>query len=422
MEKKMSVEVICKRVAGLDVHKKIIVGTVLLENQTGKLYEEIKEFGTMSEDLSMLCQWLANHKVELTVMESTGVYWKSIYAALEQAGLNAQVVNARHAKQVPGRKTDIKDSQWLASLARFGLVKGSFIPDQSLRDLRLLTRYRFKLQRMIASEKNRLHKIVDAAGIRLGAVVSDIYGVTAQNILKGLIKGESVETLLSYVKGALKKKREELRKALQQPLPSTHRFLLVSILDHIETMEKQRYELDIEIQKAMRPYQKYWDILQTIPGIDRWGAAALIAECGVDMKRFGTQEQFCSWAGMCPGNNESAGKRKSGKTRKGNNFLRTILCEISNAAIRTKSQFKDKYKTLIVRRGYKRTFVAIGHKLLRVIWSLFMAEKPYQDPGINYEGLVVQRNASRWLKALTKYGYAMAPTKSSALKPSSVTA
>lgn len=208
---------------------------------------------------------------------------KSIYAALEKAGLNAQVVNARHAKQVPGRKTDIKDSQWLATLARFGLVKGSFIPDQSLRDLRLLIRYRFKLQRMISSEKNRLHKIVDAAGLRLGAVVSDIYGVSAQNILRGLIKGESIEVLLSYVKGPLKKKREELKKALQQPLPTTHRFLLASILDHIETMENQRYELDIQIQKAMKPYQQYWDILQTIPGIDRWAGAALIAECGVEM-------------------------------------------------------------------------------------------------------------------------------------------
>lgn len=187
-------------------------------------------------------------------------------------------------------------------------------------------------------------------------------------------------------------------------------------------MEVQRYELDLQIQKAMKPYQKYWDILQTIPGIDRWAAAALIAECGVDMSRFGTQEQFCSWAGMCPGNNESAGKCKSGRTRKGNNFLRTILCEIANAAIKTKSQFKDKYKTLIVRRGYKRTIVAIGHKLLRVIWSLFVAEKPYQDPGINYEGFVVQRNASRWLKALTKYGYTMAPTKRNSLKYSPATA
>lgn len=413
----MTVDAICKRVAGLDVHKKIIVGTLLIEDEQGNLHEQTQDFGTTPQDLESLCHWLSFHAIELTVMESTGVYWKSVYAALEQAGLNAQVVNARHVKQVPGRKTDVKDSQWLASLARCGLLKGSFIPDKTLRELRLLTRYRIKLQRMIASEKNRLHKVVDTAGIRLGAVVSEISGVTAQRILKGLIRGEDVEKLLSYATGKLKKKKEDLRKILSYPLPSTHRFLLTSILDHIEAMEKQRDSLDAQIHQAMEPYQEYWDILQTLPGVDVWGAAALIAECGVDMKRFGSVEQFCSWTGMCPGNHESAGKRKSGKTRKGNAFLKAILCEIANAAIRTKSQFKDKYKALVIRRGYKRTIVAIGHKLLRVIWTLFVTKQPYRDPGINYEGLVVQRNASRWLKALTKYGYRLESRRSVNFNP-----
>ena len=217
--------------------------------------------------------------------------------------------------------------------------------------------------------------------------------------------------MLFYAQGPLKKKVGELRKALQQPLSPAHRFLLASILDHIEIMERKRDALDTQIHEAMKPYQEYWDILQTIPGIDQWSAAAFIAECGVDMNRFGSVEQFCSWTGMCPGNNESAGKRKSGKTRKGNNFLRTILCEIAKGAIKTKSQFKDKYKALVIRRGYKRTIVAIGHKLLRGVWNLFTAKKPYRDPGIDYEGLIVQRNAPRWIKALTKHGYRMAPAR-----------
>lgn len=399
------VEAIVKRVSGLDVHKKLVVATVLLEQADGQLKEETREFGTLPEDLKTLAQWLSSFEVELTVMESTGIYWKNIYGVLEKNHLKAHVVNAWHIKKVPGRKTDVTDSQWLATLGRFGLLKGSFIPEAPLRELRLVTRYRTKLQRTIASEKNRLHKVLDTVGICLGNIVSDICGVSSQAIITGLIDGEAVDTILGKLKGVVRRKENQLRQILTQPLPDTHRFLLKQILDHIEYMEKERDLLDNQIANAMEPYKEYWQLLQTIPGVNICSAAALIAECGVDMERFGSMDEFCSWAGMCPGNNESAGKRKSGKRRKGNQAVRSLLCEIANAAIKTKSQFKDKYKTLVIRRGHKRSVVAIGHKILRVMCCVFTHKKYYKDPGINYEKLVVERNAPRWLRSLQKYAY-----------------
>jgi transposase len=392
-------------VAGLDVHKKIIVATILKAEEDGSMKEESREFSTLPDSLNEMVLWLQSYQVELTVMESTGVYWKNVYVILEKNNLHSQVVNAWHAKQVPGRKTDLKDSQWLAQLARFGLLKGSFIPEQQLQELRLLTRYRFKLQKNIASESNRMHKILDDAGVRLGIVLSSLKGVNAQMILNQFIDGVDVETILSQIKGSVKKKINELRQLLNIPLSDTHKFLLKEIRKHIDYMECQRGMLDQKIYQAMASYQIYWEILQTLPGMDLWSAAAFIAECGVNMEAFGSSDKFCSWAGMTPGNNESAGKRKSGKTPKGNSFVRTLLCEVSNAAIKTKSQFKEKYKTLTIRRGHRRSVVAIGHKMLRIIYYLFTEKKGYRDPGIDYQGLVVERNASRWLRALHKYGY-----------------
>lgn len=402
----MTINAICKRVAGLDVHKKMIVATVLLEESEGQLFEETCEFGTLPRDLAALEAWLSSHQIELTVMESTGVYWKDIHAVLEKAHLNVLIVNAKHIKQVPGRKTDVTDSQWLASLARCGLLKGSFIPEEPLRELRLLTRYRVKLQRMIASEKNRLHKTLDASGLRLGVIVSDLSGISARAVINGLIHQEDAEVIFSQLRGVVKKKKELLAQLIEKPLSAAQRFLLQRILSHMQAMEEEREAIDAMIRELAKPYMDYCHILETIPGIDFISAVTLVAEFGVDMKQFGSQAtQFCSWAGMCPGNNESAGKRKSGKTRKANTYVRSMLCEISHAAIKTKSQFKDKYQTLVIRKGHKKAIVAIGHKILRVIFNLFTQKKHYQDPGIDYGELVVSRNASRWLKALTLYGF-----------------
>jgi len=398
-------EPIVQRAAGLDVHKMVIVGTVLVEEDDGHLNQETMEFKTFKSGRRQMCQWLKDHGVELVVMESTGIFWKSVYSSLERAQIKTYVVNARHIKNVPGRKTDVSDSQWLAILARMGLLKPSFIPPQDLRELRNITRQRMKLNGMLAAEKNRLGKILDDAGIRLSGVVTDIDGKSAQDIINGLIDGASIEEMLDCIKGRLKSKTEQLRDCLDEDLSQRHIFVLNQIRDHIQFLKSQIRQFDEYLFAAMSPYQKEWEILQTLPGVDKIAAAILIIEIGTDMDQFGSAECLSSWAGMCPGNNESAGKRKSGRTRKGNSFIRSILCEIVNAARRTASQFKGKYDSLVIRRGHKRTIIALGHKMLRVIFTMLKHNKPYHDPDINYEEMMVSRNAPRWLQALKKFGY-----------------
>jgi transposase len=397
-------EAIVQRSAGLDVHKKVIVVTILLEQSDGSVREETREYGTTYKSCEGLANWLLSNAIQLSVMESTGIYWKNIYAALEKAGLRVSVVNARHVKQVPGRKTDVKDSQWLARLARYGLVKGSFIPPKDLRELRIIARYRTKLVGMLTGEKNRLHKTLDDAGVRLGNVVSDISGVTATEIITGLVEGKPMSELLACTRGALKKKKDELQAELEGELSARHKFLLKKIHTHITYLQNELKELDNYIFAAMQPYQKQWEILQTIPGLDAVSAALLLIEIGVDMQQFGSREQFCSWAGMCPGNNESGGKKKSGKTLKGSKQLRYILCEAAHAASKTECQFQHKYKSIMIRRGHKKAIVAVGHKMLRVIFNRLKVGEVYHDPKVNYEELVVKKNASRWIRMLQKYG------------------
>lgn len=391
--------------AGLDVHSKIIVVTLLQEEKDGNIKETVKEFSTFPEQLTLLASWLKSEAVELAVLESTGVYWKGVFEALEANAVKAYVVNARKVKQIPGKKTDISDSKWLATLARYGLVKGSFIPEKELRHLRLITRYRMKLKGNMASEVNRLHKILTDTGIILGLVFSDIQCASAMSVVNGIIKGEAIGHLLTKLQGRSRTKAQELKAALAKPISETHRFLLKTIKDHIDYLTKQCEILDKEIFAAMESYKKQWEILQTIPGIDKVAAAIIIAEIGINMESWETSEKFCSWAGMAPGNNESAGKRKPCKTVKGAPFLRKILCEVANAATRTTSQFKSYYKALQIRRGHKRSIIAAGHKILRVIYKLFSGGTAYVDPEVDYEALMVKRNAPRWLQCLSKYGY-----------------
>jgi transposase len=396
---------IFKNVAGLDVHKMVVVGTVLVEQEDGSIKHETRQFGTFKRDRRQMCQWLRDNGVELVAIESTGIYWKSIYATLEREQILAYVVNARHVKNVPGRKTDVSDSHWLASLLRVGLLKPSFIPTVDFRELRMISRHRAKLCAVMAAEKNRLGKVLDDAGIRLSGVATDIDGVSAQEIIEGIIEGKPIDELIACARGKLKAKTDELRACLDEDLSERHKFLLRELQKHIQFLKSEIAGIDNYLFAAMSPYQKQWEILQTIPGVDQVAAMVLIIEIGIEMEKFGSAEQLSSWAGMCPGNNESAGKRKSGKTRKGNQAIRRILCEIANAARRTKSQFKAKYESLVIRRGHKRSIIAIGHKILRIVFVMLKNIKPYYDPGINYEELIVDRNAPRWLKALKKYGY-----------------
>jgi transposase len=387
--------------AGLDVHRRQVVCTVARDNE-----RITREYPTFSRNLKELARWLQQEKVELAVMESTGIYWKSVFACLEEGGIEGRVVNARHVKQVPGRKTDVQDSEWLSELARFGLLRSNFIPPKDLRELRLLTRYRRKLSAMISGEKNRLHKILDDAGIRLGCVVSDIDGVSARAMVEALIKGGyTPEQIAQNALGQLRKKTDALQLALEGEISDRHRLVLQKILNHVKWLDRQITLIDGQIVAAMRPYQEEWKLLQTIPGLDVVSAAMLVAEIGVDMSRFGSSERLCSWAGSCPGNHESAGKRKSGRSRKANPYVRSLLCEAANSARKTQSQFQGLYKGLVIRRGHKRAVMAVGHKILRIVYTLLLRKEPYRDPEIDYEALVVHRNAPRWLAALEKYGY-----------------
>jgi transposase len=339
------------------------------------------------------------------VMESTGIYWKSPYAALESVGIRATVVNARHAKQVPGRKTDVGDAQWLATLARAGLLRGSFVPPAKLRELRVISRQRQKLVSLLAAEKNRMHKVLTDAGIRLGVVVSDIHGQSARAMIKGILDGLAPDEVLNLASRRLKASREELYDALQGELTASHVFVLDELLRHIEELEARIARFDARLLAELASEHNALALLQTLPGVDAIGAAMLLVEIGSDMSVFGTPDRLASWVGMCPGNNESAGKRKSGRIRKGNPYVRRLLCEFAHAASRTRSAFQSKFQSLIVRRGYKRAIVALAHKMLRTLFFMLKRGEYYRDSATNYEQLSVQRNASRWIKALTRFGF-----------------
>jgi len=391
--------------AGIDVHRMLHVVTVLIEQDDGTVRKEQRQFGGFKRDKRAMATWLTSLGVQLVVMESTGIYWKSPYAFLEQAGITTWVVNAHHVKHVPGRKTDMADSEWLAVLGRFGLVRGSFIPPQDLRELRLVSRYRRKLASTLAAEKNRLHKTLDDAGITLGAIVADIDGVSARRMIEGLIAGQDPAALAGLGLGKLRDKQDDLALALDGELSLRHRFVLQQLDAHIRFLEQRLTDIDQTLFHAMQPYDWAWRLLQTLPGIDQLAACLILIEIGDDLSHFGSADRFASWAAVCPGNHESAGKRKTGKTRKGNAVIRSILCECANAARRTKSVFADKYRSLVVRRGHKKTIVALAHKLIRTIFFLLTRRQPYRDSGFDYAAANVAKNAPRWIKALKKYGH-----------------
>jgi transposase len=383
----------------------MVVCTVLKKSEQEEPQKEVREYPTFRQDLINLAKWLKEMKVELAVMEGTGVYWKCVYEALEDEEITTYLVNACHVKNVPGRKTDVKDSEWLAELARCGLLRASFIPPRDFRELRILTRYRKKLVGYLSGEKNRLHKILDDCGVKLGCIVSDIDGVSAKNMITALIAAKSPEQIAGLALGTLRKKKDKILSSLQGRVSDRHRFLLQQIQKHMEFLQDEIQEIDSQIVAAMKPYQEEWQLLQTIPGIDEMSAAMLLAEIANDMSQFRSQEHLCSWAGICPGNNESAGKKKSAHTRKANKYLKSLLCEIAHCAAKTGSQFKGMYQSFAVRRGSKRAIVAVAHKLLKIIFVMLVKKVPYKDPEINYQELMVKRNAPRWLKSLEKFGY-----------------
>ncbi len=401
----MELTALHKRVIGLDVHQAQITACALIEQADGTTRIEQRQFGAFKRDRHALAEWATALRPDAVVMESTGIYWKSPYAALEAAGIRAQVVNARHVKNVPGRKTDVGDAQWLATLARAGLLRGSFIPPAKLRELRLIARQRQKLVGQLASEKNRLHKILTDGGIRLGGVVSDIHGQSARAMVKALIEGQPPHAVLQFASRRLKASREELFDALQGELTASHRFVLDELMRHIEEIDARIARFDARLLDGLADERNVLALLQTLPGVDLIGAAMLLVEIGTDMDAFGSADRLASWVGVCPGNHESAGKRKSGRVRKGNPYVRRLLGEFAHAASKTTSVFKSKFQSLIVRRGHKRSLIAVAHKLLRTMFFMIKRGEYYRDGATDYEALSVQRNAPRWIKALKQFGF-----------------
>lgn len=394
-----------KCVIGLDVHQAQITACALIDEGDGTTRIEQRQFGAFKKDRRALAEWAAGLRPDEVVMESTGIYWKSPYAALEAVGIRGKVVNARHVKNVPGRKTDVSDAQWLATLSRAGLLRASFIPTAMMRELRLIARQRQKLVGQLASEKNRLHKVLTDGGIRLGVVVSDVHGQSARAMVKALIANQTPNEVLSFASRRLKASREELSDALQGELTDSHRFVLDELMQHIEEIERRIARFDQRLLNALESERNTLALLQTMPGVDLIGAAMLLVEIGADMDAFGSADRLASWVGICPGNNESAGKRKSGRVRKGNLYVRRLLCEFAHAASRTTSVFKSKFQSLLVRRGYKRSIIAIGHKILRTLFFMLKRREHYRDSTVDYEALSVQRNSSRWIKSLKKFGF-----------------
>jgi len=375
-------DILHPRCAGLDVHKASVQACVRLLVE-GEVIEHTQRFGTTTAELLALADWLASHGLTHVAMESTGVYWKPVYHLLE-GRFELLLVNAQHIKRVPGRKTDVKDAAWIAQLLQHGLLSPSFVPPPEIRDLRDLTRQRTQLVRERATVVNRIHKVLEDANIKLACVVTDILGKSGRDMIAALIAGETdPDPLAELARGSLKKKRPALRQALHGRVRDHHRFLLRTLLSQEEHLEGQIARYSARIDEVMAPFAPATARLRQIPGIGRQAAEVIVAEIGTDMERFPTAGHLASWSGMCPGNHESAGKRHSGRTTKGSQWLRTTLVQVAWAATHTqRTMFAAGYRRWVKRLGKKKALVAVAHKILTVIYTLLKNQTDYREHGV----------------------------------------
>jgi transposase len=377
-------EVLYPRCCGLDVHLKSVTACLLVTLGGSPPRKEVRTFSTMPADLLRLSDWLASGGCTHVAMESTGVYWKPIWNVLEGT-FTLLLVNAAHVKAVPGRKTDVADAEWLAQLLRHGLLRGSFVPDPPQRELRDLTRLRTVRVRARAAEVNRLLKTLEGAGLKLGAVVSDITGVSARAMLEAILGGRTDPAVLAELaRGRPRSKRDELEQALAVIPNAHHRFLIAEHLAMLDELDAVIARLDGLIAERVAPFAAELERLQTIPGGGRVVAEGLLAELGTELSRFPTAKHLASWAGMCPGNHESAGKRRGGRTRKGSKWLRRALVEAASGAARTKrpsrTALAGQYRRLVTRRGRQKAIVAVGHRLLLIVYDVLRHDQSYQEP------------------------------------------
>jgi transposase len=398
-------DVLYERCCGIDVHKRSVTACRLLPGVEGKPTKETRTFGTMTEELLALGDWLEAGGVTHVAMESTGVYWKPLWNLFEEH-FTVLLVNAAHVKVVPGRKRDVGDAEWLADLLRHGLLRGSFVPDRPARELRELTRYRSSLARARTAEVNRLQKTLEGANIKLASVVSDITGVSARMMLGEVVIGsDDAGAMADLAVGQLRRKLPDLEQALTGRMSAHQRSMLAQHLTHIDALEAQIASLGVEIAARLRPFEPQVAILDSIPGIGRWSAEVILAEIGTDMRRFPTAGHLASWAGMCPGHDESAGKRRSGKTRKGSPWLRVTLTEAAYAAGRSKDPYlSGRYGRIIARRGKKKAAVAVGRSILELCHHLLSTGALY-DPQQARPTPIPVTQEDRLVRQLEKLGH-----------------
>ncbi|HKO86185.1 MAG TPA: IS110 family transposase [Actinomycetota bacterium] len=388
------VEVIYQRCAGLDIGKDEVVACVRVPDGARGRRQELRTFKTFSSGLEALADWLTEQGVVQVVMEATGQYWKPCWYVLEERGLELLLVNARHVKVLPGRKTDVGDAAWLCELLEHGLLRGSFVPPPQIRELRDLTRYRKRLIQTHTAECQRIHKTLEDASIRLGSVAADVLGVSGRAMLRALLAGErDPKVLAGLARGRLRNKLPELRQALQGRFSAHHALLVRLALEHVEQLERSIAELDAEVDRVIAPFAQARDRLDTITGVGKRAAECIIAEIGVDMSVFPTASHLASWAGRCPGNNVTGGKRRSGKTTKGNRWLGEVLTECAWAAARSRDSYLSAQFWRLARRiGKKKAAMAVGHSILIIAWHLLTDHCDYADLGGDY---FVRRDADR---------------------------
>lgn len=412
-------EIVHTHCVGLDVHKKTVVAAIIVPDPKGGLHKETRTFGTMTSELLALSDWLMEQGVSHVAMESTGEYWKPVFNILEN-NFEVLLVNAQHIKAVPGRKTDVKDAEWIAELLRHGLLKASFVPPLGQRELRELTRYRGTFVKERASLVNRLQKVLESANIKLASVATDITGVSGRAILQALLEGQSSpEQMAELAQGRMREKRELLAKALQGQVKSHHRFVLTELLCQIDGLDETIVRFDEQIEAYCRPFEQVVQWLDTIPGVARQTAEVIVAEIGTDMNRFPSADHLASWAGVAPGNNESAGKRRSGKTTQGNHALGVALNHAANAASHTKNTYLSaQYHRLASRRGKKKAIVALEHSILIIAYHIIQRKEPYHELGGDYfDKRRPEATAKRLVQRLERLGFQVSLQQASAPVP-----
>jgi len=400
-------ERVVERGCGLDVHKKSIAACVRIPDERGQRRQQVRTFGTVAAELLALRDWLEAHGVTHVAMESTGVYWKPIFYVLEEA-FTCVLVNPVHMAQVPGRKTDVQDCVWIAQLLEHGLLRGSFVPPTPIRELRDLTRYRKTITQERSRAINRLHKTLEDADIKLASVATDVLGVSGRAMLETLVRGNTdPDVLADLARGALRKKLPALRQALNGRFRPHHAFLVGQILAHVDYVEEAIEAVSQQIDVVIAPFTSALERLSTIPGVKKRTAEVILAEIGPDMSAFPSAAHLASWAGLCPGNNESAGKHRSGRTRKGTPWLRTALTEAALGAIRHgRGALATRYRRIMRHRGHKKAVIAVAHAILVVVYHLLTRQTTYHELGDGYyDRRHAERAKRRALETLERQGY-----------------